>query len=372
MIRTTRRGFLAATAAATGAALLPAPAGARPAAGPGAGELDRWLDRACAAAGIDRAAWDPRAGVRANKDNLERSYDLYTGHQLAARELHWAGMAGLAGSDFGGGLLDMDLGATVYALHGVAPTARRLLAAVRAAAGPGALAALPAGLRALVHATELTPADVHHLVAEILVMQKAIFADLMPLHQAYREAGDAEIGRLHRLGAVTAGTRAAWADIASGDGARIAAGNAVLLRREQETVIGAAWDRVRGYRGGLGAALTYAATAVGSPSVGGVATMRAYRPIVLHGTGPAGAVRMTLPLPDWDWSVLDQRWAYIGDELLPGYTRQVTGNWAALARELSVPQRIAMQRHRPMANLHRILLDAARVAEIGPDAGDAR
>ena len=61
------------------------------------------------AAGIDLANWDPRAGVEANRANLVKSYRFYEDLQLSHRELQWAGMGGLVGADFGGGLIDFEL-----------------------------------------------------------------------------------------------------------------------------------------------------------------------------------------------------------------------------------------------------------------------
>lgn len=320
---------------------------------------DMWLRRVTESAGIDLDAWAPRAGVGANTSNLERSYDRYNAFQRDYRELQWAGMGGLSGADFGGGLLDMDLASMIYNFNGVQPLARRIVAGVRDLAGQAALDRLPSGLKALANAPELTPADLDYIIGEILVMQKAIFCDLMPMHQAYADGGIAALEQMYAAGVFPASVMDAWRDIASGDVARIAEGNKILLRREQSTVIGARWDAVRNYRSGLGEALTYATTMVGSPSVGGVEPMRSWSPINFTQVLPDGRKAIvTVPLPDWDWSVLDQRWEYITDQLLPGYADQVVNHWDTLFAQLNTPMSIQMQQHRPLFSLGGIAVNA--------------
>lgn len=326
---------------------------------------DMWLRRVTESAGIDLDAWAPRAGVTANTTNLERSYDRYTAFQRDYRELQWAGMGGLSGADFGGGLLDMDLASIVYNINGVQPLARQVVAGVRDLAGQAALDQLPSGLQALANAPELTPADLDYIIGEILVMQKAIFCDLMPMHQAYAEGGISALEEMYAAGVFPASVLEAWRDIASGDAARIAQGNKTLLRREQSTVIGARWDAVRNYRNGLGEALTYATTMVGSPSVGGVEPMRSWKPINFTQALPDGREAIvTVPLPAWDWSVLDQRWEYITDQLLPGYADQVANHWDALSAQLNTPMVFQMQQHRPLFSLGAIAMNAAQTFSV--------
>lgn len=356
-----------ATAAPSGAADPQTWAGAScpvtadgPLTGDAAALHDRWLRKVTESAGIDLDAWAPRDGVGPNTGNLEHSYDRYLAFQRDHHELQWAGMGGLSGADFGGGLLDMDILSTVYNLNGVQPVAQRIVAGVRDAAGPAAVDQLPSGLRALANLTELTPADLDYVIGEILVMQKAIFCDLMPMHEAYADGGLPALQEMADAGVFPQAVMDAWRDIASQDPERIAAGNEVLLRREQLTVVGDRWDNVRAYRGGLGEALTYATTMVGSPSVGGVQPMRSWRPIRYSQPLPDGrSAEVTVPLPAWDWSRFDQRWDYITDQLLPGYTDQVTNHWDALSVQLNTPMALQMQQHRPLFNLGAIAQDAA-------------
>lgn len=376
-----RRRITATLMALTTAVTLAAPATASPAAtdrdpqtwagascpvtadGPLTGDAaalhDTWLHRVTDAAGIELDAWAPRAGVAANTTNLEHSYDRYLAFQRDHRELQWAGMGGLSGADFGGGLLDMDIMATVYRINGVQPVAQQIVAGIRNAAGQDAVNQLPSGLRALATMPELTPSDMDYIIGEILVMQKAIFCDLMPMHEAYADGGLPALQEMADAGVFGPDIMDAWRDIASGDPARIAAGNEVLLRREQLTVIGDRWDAVRTYRGNLGEALTYATTMVGSPSVGGVEPMRSWRPIHYSQALPDGrTAQVTVPLPDWDWSNFDERWDYITDQLLPGYTDQVDNHWDSLSTQLNTPMALQMQQHRPLFNLGAIAQNA--------------
>ncbi|WP_417287944.1 hypothetical protein [Corynebacterium variabile] len=149
------------------------------------------------------------------------------------------------------------------------PLAQQIVAGIRDAAGQDAVDQLPSGLRALATMPELTSSDMDYIIGEILVMQKAIFCDLMPMHQAYVDGGLPALQEMADAGVFGPEIIDAWRDIASGEPARPAAGNEVLLHREQLTVIGERWDAVRTYRGNLGEALTYATSMVGSPSVGG-------------------------------------------------------------------------------------------------------
>lgn len=83
----------------------------------------------------------------------------------------------------------------------------------------------------------------------ILVMQKNIFSDLMPMHQAYVDEGLSALEEMQRAGLFGHDVLDAWRDVASGDPDRIAQGNAALLQREQGVIIRDQWDRVRAYKG---------------------------------------------------------------------------------------------------------------------------
>ncbi|MEE2033392.1 hypothetical protein [Rhodococcus chondri] len=315
------------------------------------------LVQATTAAGIDLASWDPGTSVVANRDNLIKSYRYYEDFQLERRELQWAGMGGQVGADFGGGIYDFEVATDVYDLPGLQENARAVVNAVESTFGPDAVGQLPDGLRELAaHGGDITTEDLRWYIRQILVMQKAIFADLMPLHYMYVHEGLSAIDEFRDAGLIGDDIIRAWQDVASGDPDRIAAGNAALLRREQYTVVGDLWDEARNYRGGIGKALTYATTIAGSPSIAGVPPLRNHDPIRVTGTLADGrTATLTTPLPGWDWSLFDQRWDYITTELLPRYRHSVEYDWPTLEAQLRVPYEVQFETHRPLNNIPQIL-----------------
>ncbi len=325
-----------------------------------------WLVDVSNAAGIDLAQWDPRAGAEANRQNLIDSYKYYEKLQLQHRELQWAGMGGLVGGDFGGGLLDFELLTDVYEYPGLSQAANEVVSRVLQAGGAEAAAQLPDGLRALAEVgATVTPQDLHWVLGMILVMQKNIFSDLMPMHQAYVTEGLPALEEMQRAGLFGADIMQAWRDVASGDPGRIAAGNGALLRREQYTVIAEQWDQVRDYKGAVGEAITYATTIAATPSVAGVVPPREFHPIEITRPLPDGrTVTITTPLPGWNWSVFDERWEYINAQLLPKYKAMVENDWPGLAAQLSRPYADQLRRGRPLQHIPELLSSAAAATKV--------
>jgi hypothetical protein len=319
------------------------------------------LVQATTEAGIDLAAWDPSAGFTPNRTNMMKSYRYYENFQIDHRELQWAGMGGMVGGDFGGGIADIELVNSIYGLPGLQEMANTVISAVESAFGPAATAQLPAGLRVLAErAGELTTECLDWFIRRVVIMQKAIFDDLMPMHYAYTHEGLAAIEEFHDAGLVPDDVLSAWYDVASGDPERIAAGNTALLRREQDTVVGDLWNDTRAYRDGLGEALTYAMTLVGSPSIAGVPALREFDPIVVTGTLPDGrTAALTTPLPAWDWSIFDQRWAYVSTELLPRYRAMVENDYPGLVDALRVPYERQFESQRATARIPQLLEEVA-------------
>lgn len=317
-----------------------------------------WLVKSTERAGIDLGAWNPRAGVGANYQNLLRSYSLYEQLQLAHRELRWAGQGGQVGADFGGGLLDFELVGTAFSLPALQAAVNEITRVLVDRLGPQAIDMLPKGLAAVLRAARtITPQDISWSIGMILVMQKNIFSDLMPMHVAYVEKGLPALEEMQRAGLFGANIMAAWRDVASGDEQRISSGNEALLRREQESNIAGQWDQVRRYKGDVGEAITYLSTVAGSPSVAGVIPPREYRSAKYTVTAPNGKKAVvTLPLPDWNWSVFSERWAYITSELVPKYQHAVKHNWPALEATFRTPYEIQMQSHRPIATIPQTLV----------------
>lgn len=315
--------------------------------------LQFWLATSTRAAGIDLKSWNPRLGVSANRGNLIKSYRYYEDLQLAHRELQWAGMAGMVGADFGGGLADFELATDVYDFAGLQPLANAIVGETNRLLGPVFVNKLPEGLRALARVgAVISAADLRKVQGDILVMQKNIFTDLMPLHTAYVREGLPALREMRSAGLVDGEIMHAWEQIASGQPAAVAAGNARLLEREQREVIKDQWDAVRRYKGDVGMALTYATTIAGSPSVAGVLAPRSYRPLTVTGTGPDGrTATLTLPLATWNWSLYHERWDHITEQLLPKYSYLVNNKWGMLRAQLQIPYEQQFESHRPMWNI---------------------
>jgi hypothetical protein len=317
-------------------------------------------------AGIDLASWDPFAGFTPNRQNMLKSYRYYEDSQLARRELQWAGMGGQVGGDFGGGIADIEWATQIYGTPGLQDAARNVINAVEAAAGPSAVAQLPGGLRVLAErAGDITTDDLYWFIAQVVIMQKAIYSDLMPMHYVYSREGIAGLEEMYRAGLFPTEIMTAWYDVASGDRDRIAHGNMVLLKREQQWVVGEHWDRVRAYKDGLGEAFTFMMTLAGSPSVAGVPPLRDHLAVTIPTTLPDGrAATLHTPIPGWDWSVFDQRWDYVTTELLPRYRHMVENDWPALEATLRVPYEQQFESARATRRIPELLGDVARATYV--------
>lgn len=320
------------------------------------------LAQATEDAGIDLAAWNPFDGFTANRSNMLRSYRYYEDFQLERRELQWAGMGGQVGGDFGGGIADIEWVTQLYDTPGVQQAARDVFTAVADAFGPEAVAQLPGGLRALAgHAGAITTEDLYWFVTRVVVMQKAIFSDLMPMHYVYVHEGMPGLEEMHRAGLFPDEIMEAWRDVASGQPDRVAGGNSVLLNREQGWVVGGMWDEVREYKGGLGEAFTFLMTLAGSPSVAGVPSLREHSPLTVEGVLPDGRVAtLHTPIPGWDWSRYEERWDYVTTQLLPRYRHEVEHNWPVLEATLRVPYEQQFESARATSRIPEILGAVAR------------
>lgn len=315
--------------------------------------LQYWLASSTRSAGIDLKSWNPRAGVSANRGNLIKSYRYYEDLQLAHRELQWSGMAGMVGADFGGGLADFELATNVYDIARLQPIANAIVGETNRTLGPIFVDKLPSGLRALARVGAVISAqDLRHVQADILVMQKNIFTDLMPQHRAYIDGGLPALRELHDADLMSDDLLRAWEQISSKEPSNVAAGNARLLQREQGEVIKDQWDAVRAYKGDVGEALTYATTVAGSPSVAGVVPPRSFHSLQVTDRLPDGrTATLTLPLANWNWSVYAERWTYITEQLLPKYAYLVNNKWGSLRAQLSVPYETQFETHRPIWNV---------------------
>ncbi|MGP3705822.1 hypothetical protein [Gordonia paraffinivorans] len=318
--------------------------------------------------GIDLATWDPGTTLARCKPNMIKSYNYYRNFQLRHDELQWAGMGGLVGADFGSGIEDLELGKFIYELPGIAQLSRAIISNVGLRYGIAAQKALPSGLRAVAtHADKITPNDLGWFVRKVLVMQKAIYQDMMTQHLTYVRTGLTGIREMHAAEIIDDRTMTAWEDVASGDSSRIARGNADLLRREQEYCVGTLWDQCRGYKNGVGEALTYMTTLAGSPSVAGVPALREFRPVKFTtDVAGAGKTEVQLGIPSWDWSIFSERWTFVTSELLPRYTYQAKHDRAALNRQLTTPYEQLWNQSRPLYNIPRILASTVNATKVKP------
>ena len=147
-------------------------------------------------------------------------------------------MGGQVGADFGGGLVDFELFSMPFDVKEIGLAANAVVKAVTDAGGPALRNALPDGLLAIADGgAKINGNDLHYILGMIMVMQKNIFSDLMPMHAAYVDKGLPAIAEMRDSGLFDDEIYRAWEGIASKDPDRIAAGNARLLRREQGEVI---------------------------------------------------------------------------------------------------------------------------------------
>jgi hypothetical protein len=290
------------------------------------------------AAGIDEAAWDPAAGVDGNRATIEAVYEYYAQLYRDHPELMWAGMAAMIGPSFYAGFADLDQFADVVSL-----------AKVIVANGP-LLAALPAplaeSLRQLARLSgEQIEAEFRWYERRFLSMQKEIFLDQAPMHEAYLRDGLEGIRALRERGALDERTLRAWEQIdegrRTGDQSLIESGNRTLLWREQHDVIRDDYDAM--YRRGTGPAVTYLATMIGAPSIPGARSYPEVFPLSVDLGGPesvevrtpsfgflptAGAsvpnpahghLELVTPLADGNIGHFDDRWRLIESDTLPAY-----------------------------------------------------
>ncbi|MGH8908568.1 MAG: hypothetical protein ACRD0K_19240 [Egibacteraceae bacterium] len=285
-----------------------------------------WQRLALKRAGIDPADWDPEQGLLANDEIVQSVYRYYGQLWLDHPELQWAGMANLVGPMFYAGWQDL------YGLRHALGSGNRLKYfailldlpqlpgwVYRTAGffGPGPLA------------EHLTSEELEWFEVQFLKMQKAIFEDLAWQHEAYLSDGIEEMRRLRRAGKITGAVLLAWEDIASGEPARLAAGNKALLQYEQETVIQDEYDEMRRHHGPVGDAFTYLATWTANNSVPGG---KPYRDVVTRTIGaeihtprlpllgldpPDPGVHVTLPRGNI--AEFDDRWEWIRNDMLPAY-----------------------------------------------------
>ncbi|MEU2123403.1 hypothetical protein [Nocardia niwae] len=276
-----------------------------------------WLVVATRNADIDLAAWDPDRGPHANERIFNQVYVNYL--RLATRhpEFYWAGLAGIAGGSFASGFFDMgDVGVVldVPGIHRLGDAVADLLRATP----PELARALPEDIRLLAtEGSRLSAADVAWYQTRLMIMQKHIFTDLVPMHEAYAALGMRGIDEMYAAGVLDDDIRTAWQSIASGTRAGYIDALIRMTDREQNHVVADQWDETSSGRAPIGRVLTYVSTVAGKPGVPGVRAPGVFAPTVVSAEIEGRTVTLRVPLPGFNWADRDTRWNYITGDLVP-------------------------------------------------------
>ncbi|RMI30195.1 hypothetical protein [Nocardia stercoris] len=274
-----------------------------------------WLAVSTANAGIDLASWDPHLGSAANAATFTQVYVNYLRLATTHPDFYWAGLAGLAGGSFASGFFDIgDLAPVVGAVHQLGETVADLIATTP----PELAAMLPPDLRLLATAgPRLSPQDMEWYRIRLMTMQKHIFIDQVPMHEAYAAEGMPAIEEMAAAGILDDNAVTAWRDIDSGTAAGLDDALLRMTDREQNQIIADQWDQTSAGRGDMGRVLTYVTTIAGKAAVPGTRAPGVYAPLTVHADVDGHPMSLRLPLPDFNWADRDTRWAYITADLVP-------------------------------------------------------
>jgi hypothetical protein len=320
-----------------------------------------WFNRALASAGIDRSCWLPGLGIEDNERTAQAVYAYYGRLFIEHPYLQWAGFAGLIGPAFYAGFEDLGLfpdpvRAAVIAVLGRA--SRRL---ARDAAG-----------------------DLGFYETTFLVMQKKIFEDQAPMHEAYLAGGVAQIEEFYRARIIDAATLEAWRQIDAGRrdpaaAAGLAAGNRTLLFREQYDIIDRFYARMFGYQWPLGTVFTYLITLLGAPSVPGAHSFPERYPLIVDTRLPRMVIDVRTPLAAGNIAIFADRWKLIDADTLPAFLAFIGGHFAQACALLATPVSQRATRYRLLARTGQLAVAAVtdwgvalRAAPPWPGAPSAR
>ncbi|MFG1772437.1 hypothetical protein ACGFIX_22895 [Nocardia salmonicida] len=325
-----------------------------------------WLVVATDNAAIDLAAWAPERGVAANSATFSQVYVNYFRIAAARSDLYWAGMAGIAGASFAAGFFDVgDVGGVVSVggIHDLGNTVAGLLGATP----PQLLTGVPADITALaVLGPRLTVADLAWYQTRLTIMQKHIFIDLVPMHEAYLADGMAGIDEMFAAGLLDDSMRVAWAGIDGGTEAGRADALVAMADREQNQIVADQWDATARGRDGMGRVLTYVTTVAGKPAVPGTRAPGVYAPVTVWSPIAAGRpLGLRTPLPAFNWADRETRWDYIAADLLPRHLALAT-DAAAAAAVYREPFAVKLDRGRMLARLPDIIADLTTQWQVVP------
>ena len=308
-----------------------------------------WLAVGADNAGIDPAEWDPARGLAANLDTVDKVYVNYLRLYNSHDGFWWTGMAGLAGMSFAAGFWDLDEVGGLISLPGVHDLGTAVGGALNGA--PWELAEdVPRDVRLLATAgPTLTQSDVDWYLHRLLIMQRNIFMDMVPMHEAYAAEGLAAVNELAASGAYDDYGLEAWQML---DESTPESRSEALMRmasREQNQIIADQWDLTAAGRGDLGRVLTYITTVGGAPDVPGAKALGEFRPLSVRGDVNGQPTVLHTPLPGFNWADREPRWDYIEQDLVPAFRSLVRDRPAEVPRYLGV-------QFRPQAEQNRILV----------------
>ncbi|MTE13615.1 hypothetical protein [Nocardia aurantiaca] len=311
-----------------------------------------WLVTATRNADIDLAGWDPARGVAANTRTFTQVYVNYLRLNNAHPDYWWTGLAGLAGGSFASGFFDMGDASAIVSVPGVHQLGGGVADLLRDTP-PQLLDQLPGDIRTLVTEGErLTAEDLSWYQTRLMIMQKHIFIDQVPMHEAYAAAGLAGVEEMYRAGVLDENAITAWREIDAGTADGLADAALRMTDREQNQIIADQWDLTSQGRGSMGRVMTYVSTIAGKAAVPGVRAPGVFAPTTLT----SGTMSLRAPLPDFNWADRDTRWNYIVHDLLPRYL-ELCANPAAARPVLAVPFSVMLAKGRLMQRLPDLLAD---------------
>ncbi|MFD4368039.1 Tat pathway signal protein [Rhodococcus sp. NPDC058521] len=329
-----------------------------------------WLAVASAKAGLDLDNWDPGRGLAANEQNLAKTFAYYQTLQREHPDFLWTGQGGMAGPSFAAGIMDVDLGRAVLGVREMRDVIVEIVGRLNEAAAP-ATAHLPEDVKAVLDVgSVITEQDIANFQVRVIGMSKHIYMDLIPQHEAFLGGGMEAIDEYNAAGLLDARAYRAWTDLATGEPDKVFEGNKDLLYREQYQAIGAQWDSARGYNHPVGRALTYLSTVAADPAIPGVIPPREASPLTLTAgsvTGEATADpqwHFQTPLPDFNWSVRDARWAYITEQMLPKYRHLKDHQPDVWMAALNTPMNEQIFEQRAFVRLPQMLRSMAATTQI--------
>ncbi|MGV9837843.1 hypothetical protein ACWDUL_27100 [Nocardia niigatensis] len=311
-----------------------------------------WLVTATRNADIDLAAWDPGRGVAANSRTFTQVYVNYLRLNNAHPDYWWTGLAGLAGGSFASGFFDMGDVSSILTVPGIHQLGDGVADLLRGTPQQ-LLDILPGDIRTLGTAGErLTADDLAWYQTRLMIMQKHIFIDQVPMHEAYAAAGLAGVEEMYQAGVLDENAITAWREIDTGTQEGLADAALRMTDREQNQIIADQWDVTSHGHGDMGRVMTYVSTIAGKAAVPGVRAPGVFAPVTLA----TGTMSLRAPLPDFNWADRDTRWNYIIHDLLPRYL-ELCANPAVARPVLAVPFPVMLANGRLVQRLPDLLGD---------------